>query len=52
VFFLDTETGSDWVKPQFEVAGIPLFTAKTRAFKDLRAAVKEAREGCLPPPGR
>jgi hypothetical protein len=33
VFFLDTETGSDWVKPQFEAAGIPLFTAKTRAFR-------------------
>jgi hypothetical protein len=44
VFFLDTETGSDWVKPQFEVADIPLFTAKTRAFKDLLAAVKEAEK--------
>lgn len=44
VFFLDTETGSDWVKPQFEVAGIPLFTAKTRAFKDLQAAVREAEK--------
>jgi hypothetical protein len=44
VFFLDTETGSDWVKPQFEVAGIPLFTAKTRAFKDLLTAVREAEK--------
>jgi hypothetical protein len=44
VFFLDTETGSDWVKPQFEVADVPLFTAKTRAFKDLLAAVKEAEK--------
>lgn len=42
VFFLDTETGSDWVQPQFEVAGIPLHTAKTRAFRDLRTAVREA----------
>jgi hypothetical protein len=44
VFFLDTETGSDWVKPQFEAAGVPLFTAKTRAFQDLLAAVKEAEK--------
>jgi KaiC/GvpD/RAD55 family RecA-like ATPase len=44
VFFLDTETGSDWVKPQFEAAGIPLFTAKTRAFQDLLASVKEAEK--------
>lgn len=40
--FLDTETGSDWVKPQFDDAGIDLFTAKTRAFRDLIAAVDEA----------
>jgi hypothetical protein len=44
-FFLDTETGSDWVKPQFEAAGITLFTAKTRSFTDLMAAVKEAESG-------
>jgi hypothetical protein len=43
-FFLDTETGSDWVKPRFEAAGIRLFTAKTRAFSDLLAAVKEAEK--------
>jgi KaiC/GvpD/RAD55 family RecA-like ATPase len=42
VFFLDTETGSDWVIPQFGAAGIPLFTAKTRAFQDLLTSVKEA----------
>lgn len=44
VFFLDTETGSDWVRPQFDVAGIELFTAKTRAFQDLLAAVREAEK--------
>jgi hypothetical protein len=44
VFFLDTETGSDWVKPQFEVADIDLFTAKTRAFSDLVTAVREAEK--------
>lgn len=44
VFFLDTETGSDWVKPQFEAADIELYTAKTRAFNDLMLAVKEAEK--------
>lgn len=42
LFFLDTETGSDWVKPKVEAAGIELFTAKTRAFSDLITASKEA----------
>lgn len=42
IFFLDTETGSDWVKPRIDAAGIQLFTAKTRAFKDLLEAVPEA----------
>jgi hypothetical protein len=43
-FFLDTETGSDWVKPRFDEANIPLMVAKTRAFVDLVAAVKEAEQ--------
>jgi AAA domain len=42
IFFLDTETGSDWVKPRIEAAGIELFTAKTRAFRDLLQAVPDA----------
>jgi len=42
VAFLDTETGSDWVKPKFDAADVPLYTAKTRAFVDLISAVKEA----------
>jgi len=42
VYFLDTETGSDWVKPDFDAAGIKLMVAKTRAFSDLVEAVKEA----------
>jgi hypothetical protein len=42
MFFLDTETGSDWVKPRIEAAGIELFTAKTRAFRDLLEAIPEA----------
>ena len=41
-YFLDTETGSDWVQPQFEDAGIKLYTSKTRAFKELIPHVKEA----------
>jgi hypothetical protein len=41
-YFLDTETGSDWVKPIFDDAGIDLYTAKTRAFRDLMVAVPEA----------
>lgn len=42
IFFLDTETGSDWVKPKIEGAGIELFTAKTKAFTDLTAAMQQA----------
>lgn len=42
MFFLDTETGSDWVAPKIKDAGIELYTAKTRAFSDLVAAVQEA----------
>lgn len=42
VMFIDTETGSDWVKPRFDAAGIDLLTAKTRAFVDLLAALREA----------
>jgi hypothetical protein len=45
IFFIDTETGSDWVKPRIEAAGIELFTAKTRAFRDLLEAVPEAEDG-------
>jgi hypothetical protein len=42
VMFIDTETGSDWVKPRFEKASIELLTAKTRAFSDLLVALDEA----------
>jgi hypothetical protein len=42
VMFLDTETGSDWVIPDFKAAGIRLEVAKTRAFSDLLNAVDEA----------
>lgn len=42
VFFLDTESGADWVKPLFEKESIKLHVAKTRAFADLVTAVREA----------
>lgn len=44
IFFLDTETGSDYVATRIREEGCELFTAKTRAFKDLIPAVKEAEE--------
>jgi hypothetical protein len=44
IFFLDTETGSDWVAPRIREAGIELMTAKTRAFADLMTAVREAEK--------
>jgi hypothetical protein len=44
VFFLDTETGSDWVIPDFKEMGIDLHVAKTRAFSDLIDAIDEAEK--------
>lgn len=44
VFFLDTESGADWVKPLFEKESIRLFVSKTRAFADLVEAVREAEK--------
>ena len=41
VMFLDTETGSDWVRNDFAAEGVELHTAKTRAFSDLVPAVQE-----------
>jgi hypothetical protein len=42
IAFLDTENGSDWVRPRINAGGVELVTAKTRAFTDLLAAVPEA----------
>ncbi len=42
VGFLDTETGSDFMIPIFRQHGIKLMVSKTRAFKDLAAALKES----------
>jgi hypothetical protein len=43
VMFLDTETGSDWIQPMFDEAGIELLVARTRAFQALKEAVSEAQ---------
>lgn len=42
VAFLDTEKGSDFVLPYFEMEGVELVVSKTRAFVDLRNASKAA----------
>jgi hypothetical protein len=44
VMFLDTETGSNWVQPFFEAAGLEFFVANTRSFEDLKQAVIEAEK--------
>jgi hypothetical protein len=47
VGFLDTENGSDFLIPIFEAEGVQLLVVKSRAFKDMREAEKEARAaGC------
>jgi AAA domain len=45
VAFFDTETGSDWLIPDFKQAGVPLVVAKRRSFADLLAVMKEAEAG-------
>jgi hypothetical protein len=44
VAFLDTETGSDFVIPEFKAAKVELVVFKSRAFVDLVAAIKEAEK--------
>lgn len=44
VFFLDTEKGSDWMKPRFDAAGIDLEVAKTQAFDDGCSAIAMAEK--------
>ena len=46
VAFSDTETGSDFMIPRYEEAGIELQTAKSRAFEDLLGVGKEAEKIC------
>jgi hypothetical protein len=44
--FLDTETGSDWIIPDFKDAGIELVAKKTRSFADLLTVTDEAQAEC------
>ncbi len=44
VFFLDTETGSDFLVPKFKEWGIPLYVSKSRAFTELLEGVKAAEQ--------
>jgi hypothetical protein len=46
IAFVDTETGSSYVKPHFDKAGIKLVAAKTRAFQDLLSIMPEAENSC------
>ena len=43
VAFLDTEKGADFIKPYFDIEGVELYTDKTRAFIDLRSALRNAQ---------
>jgi hypothetical protein len=44
IYFLDTETGSDYIEHRVREAHVELFTAKTRAFADLLNATDEAEQ--------
>jgi len=44
LYFIDTETGSDWLAPIIRANNIELRVLKSRAFKDLVPAVREAEE--------
>lgn len=46
VAFLDTESGSDFLIPKFDAAGVELLRVKSKAFSDLLAVGKEAQAGC------
>jgi hypothetical protein len=47
VAFLDTENGSDYLVPIFEAEGVNLLVVKSRAFQDMKAALREAEDaGC------
>jgi hypothetical protein len=44
IYFLDTETGSDWAIPRFAEHGVELRVAKTRAFGDLLSGIQLAEQ--------
>lgn len=45
VLFIDTETGSSYVKELFKKEGVPIQGMKTRAFVSLMGGLKEAVDG-------
>lgn len=45
VLFIDTETGSSYVKELFKQEGVPILGVKTRAFVTLMAGMREAVAG-------
>lgn len=45
VLFVDSETGSSYIKALFDKAGVPIQGVKTRAFVTLMAAMREAIAG-------
>jgi hypothetical protein len=48
IFFMDTETGSDFVRDKIKTeTGFPLQIAKTRAFSDLLTAIDEMPAGAI-----
>ena len=48
IFFLDSETGSDYVAHRVQEAGFELYAAKTRAFVDLMDGIRECQQsGCV-----
>ena len=44
IFFVDTETGSDFFVERMKEEEIPFYQVKTRAFKDLSPAIAEAEK--------
>jgi hypothetical protein len=46
IFFIDTETGSDFMIPAFKRAGIEMLVAKTRAFADVIQILKDTDGQC------
>jgi AAA domain len=44
VAMFDTETGSDWLIPDFQEAGVPFVVAKRKTFADLLTVMREAEQ--------
>jgi hypothetical protein len=44
IFFLDSETGADYITHRVKESGLELYTAKTRAFVDLLDGIRECQK--------